>query len=72
MNAMKTITQRQALSRMVEYLELMVAIPHSLSKTERSIRSAEYRMLAVLGTNFQEEYVDDLLQFLIQDIKSKL
>ncbi|HCQ0858672.1 TPA: hypothetical protein OGU99_000598 [Escherichia coli] len=69
---MKTITQRQALSRMVEYLELMVTIPRNLPKTERAIRSAEYRMLAVLGTNFQEEYVNDCIGFLIEDIKSKL
>ncbi len=69
---MKTITQRQALSRMVEYLELMVTIPRNLPKTERAIRSAEYRMLAVLNTNFQEEYVNDWISHLIEDIKSKL
>lgn len=69
---MKIITHRQALSRMVEYLELMVSIPKSLPKTEREIRSAEYRLLAVLNTNYQDEYVDDWILSLKKDIKSKL
>ncbi|UTS53646.1 hypothetical protein UES1_278 [Escherichia phage UE-S1] len=69
---MKIITHRQALSRMVKYLELMVSIPKSLPKTEREIHSAEYRLLAVLNTNYQDEYVDDWILSLIEDIKSKL
>lgn len=69
---MKIITQRQAFSRMLFYVDAMIDIHRFLPKTAINIQRAEYRMLAVLNTNYQEEYVNDWIQFLIEDIKSKL
>lgn len=69
---MKIITQTQAYSRMLDYLDDMIDIHSDLPKTVINIKRAEYRMMAVLNTNFQEEYVNEWIGFLIEDIKSKL
>ncbi|AXC38932.1 UNVERIFIED_ORG: hypothetical protein [Escherichia phage CMSTMSU] len=41
----------------------MFDISKDLSKTEIQVARAEIRMLAVLNTNHQEEYVDDWIHF---------
>ncbi|EHV4444250.1 hypothetical protein K0M00_005416 [Escherichia coli] len=69
---MKTITRTQSLGLILKYMDLMLDISKDLPKTEIQVARAEIRMLAVLNTNHQEEYVDDWINFLIQDIKSKL
>jgi hypothetical protein len=71
---MKTITRTQSFGLILKYMDLMVDISKDLSKTEIevAIARAEYRMLAVLNTNHQEDYVEEWIQFLIEDIKSKL
>ncbi|AGC34908.1 hypothetical protein ACQ29_gp228 [Escherichia phage PBECO4] len=53
-------------------MDLMVDISKDLPKTEIEVARAEIRMLAVLNTNHQEDYVEEWIRFLIQDIKSKL
>ncbi|HBB3760799.1 hypothetical protein ACRYKS_23125 [Escherichia coli] len=69
---MKTITRTQSFGLILKYMDLMFDISKDLSKTEIQVARAEIRMLAVLNTNHQEEYVDDWIHFLIEDIKSKL
>ena len=69
---MKTITRTQSLGLILKYMDLMFDISKDLPKTEIQVARAEIRMLAVLNTNHQEEYVDDWIRFLIEDIKSKL
>ncbi|EON7636930.1 hypothetical protein ABV23_RS00365 [Escherichia coli] len=69
---MKIITQTQAFGRILKYLDDMIDIHGDLPKTVIDAKRAEYRMMAVLDTNFQEEYVNDWIGFLIEDIKSKL
>ena len=69
---MKTITRTQSYGLILKYMDLMVDISKDLPKTEIEVARAEIRMLAVLNTNHQEEYVDDWIHFLIEDIKSKL
>ncbi|EOR9074098.1 hypothetical protein FOI42_RS03190 [Escherichia coli] len=69
---MKIITQTQAFGRILKYLDDMIDIHSDLPKTVIDAKRAEYRMMAVLDTNFQEEYVNDWIGFLIEDIKSKL
>ncbi|HEA3649859.1 TPA: hypothetical protein RVU01_003419 [Escherichia coli] len=69
---MKTITRTQSYGLILKYMDLMVDISKDLPKTEIEVARAEIRMLAVLNTNHQEEYVDDWIRFLIEDIKSKL
>ncbi|ELW0836528.1 hypothetical protein QMU05_000376 [Escherichia coli] len=69
---MKTITRTQSLGLILKYMDLMLDISKDLPKTEIQVARAEIRMLAVLNTNHQEEYVDDWIRFLIEDIKSKL
>ena len=69
---MKTITRTQSFGLILKYMDLMFDISKDLSKTEIEVARAEIRMLAVLNTNHQEEYVDDWIHFLIEDIKSKL
>ena len=69
---MKTITRTQSFGLILKYMDLMFDISKDLSKTEIQVARAEIRMLAVLNTNHQEEYVDDWIRFLIEDIKSKL
>ncbi|HBC8437513.1 hypothetical protein NEP96_04445 [Escherichia coli] len=69
---MKTITRTQSYGLILKYMDLMVDISKDLPKTEIEVARAEIRMLAVLNTNHQEEYVQDWIRFLIEDIKSKL
>ena len=69
---MKTITRTQSFGLILKYMDLMVDISKDLPKTAIEVARAEIRMLAVLNTNHQEEYVDDWIHFLIEDIKSKL
>ncbi|HAN4491002.1 TPA: hypothetical protein IFC62_004995 [Escherichia coli] len=71
---MKTITRTQSFGLILKYMDLMVDISKDLSKTEIevAIARAEFRMLAVLNTNHQEDYVEEWIHFLIEDIKSKL
>ncbi|HDS0644956.1 TPA: hypothetical protein QDV94_000674 [Escherichia coli] len=69
---MKTITRTQSYGLILRYMDLMLDISKDLPKTAIEVTRAEIRMLAVLNTNHQEEYVDDWINFLIQDIKSKL
>ena len=69
---MKTITRTQSIGLILKYMDLMVDISKDLPKTAIEVARAEIRMLAVLNTNHQEEYVDDWIHFLIEDIKSKL
>ncbi|WP_334274977.1 hypothetical protein [Escherichia coli] len=69
---MKTITRTQSFGLILKYMDLMVDISKDLPKTEIEVARAEIRMLAVLNTNHQEEYVQDWIRFLIEDIKSKL
>lgn len=69
---MKTITRTQSFGLILKYMDLMFDISKDLSKTEIQVARAEIRMLAVLNTNHQEEYVEEWIQFLIADIKSKL
>lgn len=69
---MKTITRTQSYGLILKYMDLMVDISKDLPKTEIQVVRAEIRMLAVLNTNHQEEYVDDWIRFLIEDIKRKL
>ena len=72
MQTLKIITQTQAFGRILKYLDDMIDIHSDLPRTVINIQRAEYRMMAVLDTNFQEEYVNDWIGFLIEDIKSKL
>ena len=53
-------------------MDLMVDINKDLPKTAIDVARAEYRLLAVLNTNYQDEYVDDWILSLKKDIKSKL
>lgn len=69
---MKTITRTQSFGLILKYMDLMFDISKDLSKTEIQVARAEIRMLAVLNTNHQEEYVDDWILSLKKDIKSKL
>ena len=69
---MKIITRTQSFGLILKYMDLMFDISKDLSKTEIQVARAEIRMLAVLNTNHQEEYVDDWIRFLIEDIKRKL
>lgn len=69
---MKTITRTQSLGLILKYMDLMFDISKDLPKTEIEVARAEYRLLAVLNTNYQDEYVDDWILSLIEDIKSKL
>lgn len=69
---MKTITRTKSFGLILKYMDLMFDISKDLSKTEIQVARAEIRMLAVLNTNHQEEYVEEWIQFLIADIKSKL
>lgn len=69
---MKTITRTQSFGLILKYMDLMFDISKDLSKTEIQVARAEIRMLAVLNTNHQEEYVEEWIRFLIEDIKSKL
>lgn len=69
---MKTITRTQSYGLILRYMDLMLDIRKDLPKTAIEVARAEIRMLAVLNTNHQEEYVDDWIHFLIEDIKSKL
>ncbi|BBM61884.1 hypothetical protein ACRYKS_27505 [Escherichia coli] len=69
---MKTITRTQSYGLILKYMDLMVDISKDLPKTEIEVARAEIRMLAVLNTNHQEDYVEEWIRFLIQDIKSKL
>lgn len=69
---MKTITRTQSYGLILKYMDLMVDISKDLPKTEIQVARAEIRMLAVLNTNHQEEYVEEWIRFLIEDIKSKL
>ena len=68
---MKNITQLQAYNRMFEYSK-DVCLPEDLPKNEKEFILSELCMFAVLGTNFQEGYVDDWILHLIKDAKSKL
>lgn len=69
---MKTITRTQSFGLILKYMDLMFDISKDLSKTEIQVARAEIRMLAVLNTNHQEEYVEEWIRFLIEDIKRKL
>ncbi|MCU6294264.1 hypothetical protein [Escherichia coli] len=69
---MKTITRTQSFGLILKYMDLMVDISKDLPKTEIEVARAEIRMLAVLNTNHQEDYVEEWIHFLIEDIKSKL
>ncbi|HGX4521716.1 hypothetical protein GNZ01_07415 [Escherichia coli] len=69
---MKTITRTQSFGLILKYMDLMVDISKDLPKTEIEVARAEIRMLAVLNTNHQEDYVEEWIRFLIEDIKSKL
>lgn len=69
---MKTITRTKSLGLIVKYMDLMVDISKDLPKTAIEVARAEYRLLAVLNTNYQDEYVDDWILSLKKDIKSKL
>lgn len=69
---MKTITRTQSFGLILKYMDLMFDISKDLSKTEIEVARAEYRLLAVLNTNYQDEYVDDWILSLKKDIKSKL
>ncbi|VVZ32202.1 Uncharacterised protein [Escherichia coli] len=69
---MKTITRTQSLGLILKYMDLMLDISKDLPKTEIQVARAEIRMLAVLNTNHQEDYVEEWIRFLIEDIKSKL
>ncbi|EKR8628432.1 hypothetical protein [Escherichia phage BF17] len=69
---MKTITRTQSYGLILKYMDLMVDISKDLPKTEIEVARAEIRMLAVLNTNHQEDYVEEWIRFLIEDIKSKL
>lgn len=68
---MKTITRTQSFGLILKYMDLMLDISKDLPKTAIEVARAEIRMMAVLNTNHQEEYVDDWIRFLIEDIKSK-
>ena len=69
---MKTITRTQSYGLILRYMDLMLDIRKDLPKTAIEVARAEIRMLAVLNTNHQEDYVEEWIRFLIQDIKSKL
>ncbi|EON7974082.1 hypothetical protein G17_00611 [Escherichia phage vB_EcoM_G17] len=69
---MKTITRTQSYGLILKYMDLMVDISKDLPKTEIEVARAEIRMLAVLNTNHQEDYVEEWIRFLIEDIKSKI
>ncbi|MFS8319873.1 hypothetical protein ACMG5I_02985 [Escherichia coli] len=69
---MKIITRTKSLGLIVKYMDLMVDISKDLPKTAIEVARAEYRLLAVLNTNYQDEYVDDWILSLKKDIKSKL
>ncbi|WAE76918.1 hypothetical protein vBEcoMphAPEC6_00305 [Escherichia phage ph0011] len=69
---MKTITRTKSLGLILKYMDLMVDISKDLPKTAIEVARAEYRLLAVLNTNYQDEYVDDWILSLKKDIKSKL
>lgn len=69
---MKTITRTKSLGLILKYMDLMVDISKDLPKTAIDVARAEYRLLAVLNTNYQDEYVDDWILSLKRDIKSKL
>ncbi|EMR6008040.1 hypothetical protein WJW27_004838 [Escherichia coli] len=69
---MKTITRTKSLGLILKYMDLMVDISKDLPKTAIDVARAEYRLLAVLNTNYQDEYVDDWILSLKKDIKSKL
>lgn len=68
---MKIITQLQAYNLMIEYRK-NVYIPDELPRDEKKFILSEVCMLAVLGTNFQERYVNDWISYLIKDAKRKL
>lgn len=72
MQTLKIITQTQAFGRILKYLDDMIDIHSDLPRTVINIQRAEYRMMAVLNTNHQEDYVEEWIHFLIEDIKSKL
>lgn len=58
---MKVITQTKAYSRMLRYMDDLTSIPRDLNPLHKSYLQCEIRMLAVLGTNFQLEYVEEYL-----------
>lgn len=58
---MKVITQTQAYSLMLLYMDDLTSISRDLNPLIRGHLQCEIRMLAVLGTNFQLEYVEEYL-----------
>lgn len=68
---MKTITRSQSFGLILKYIDLMVGISKDLPKTEIEVARAEIRLLAVLNTNHQEDYVEEWIRLLIEDIESK-
>ncbi|EHV4444251.1 hypothetical protein K0M00_005417 [Escherichia coli] len=67
---MKIITQFQLYNLMIEYRK-NIYIPDELSRDEKKFILSEWWMMAGLGTNFQESFVNDWILHLIKDIKSK-
>lgn len=58
---MKVITQTQAYSLMLLYMDDLTSISRDLNPLIRGHLQCEIRMMAVLGTNFQLEYVEEYL-----------
>lgn len=65
---MKVITQTQAYSLMLLYMDDLTSISRDLNPLIRGHLQCEIRMLAVLGTNFQLEYVEEYLYALKRHI----